>query len=786
MKGDSSNRKYLIWFWTLFILPFLTVLIIFILISNGKFGTMPSFSELENPEYNLAAEVYSEDGVLLGKISIENRTWTDYKDLSPYLVNALISTEDIRYYRHSGIDIRGLGRAIVRTIFLGQKTGGGSTITQQLAKQLYPRDTAHVSTFTRKLRLGVSKFKEWQTAVKLEKSYTKEEIITMYLNKYDFLYQAIGIRSASRVYFTTTPDSLKIEEAAVLIGMLKNSSAYNPRKYPERMLQRRNIVLSQMAKYGYIHPDVADSVKQLPIELHFTMEDHNTGPATYLREYLRNIMKKPEPDRNRYETESSYEEALWEWENNPLYGWCNKNKKPDGSNYDIHKDGLKIYTTINSRMQQYAEEAVAEHLSKEVQPDFYKRAKGFRNPPYSNDLSKKEVEDLIFRSIKDSERYTMMNARKVPLDSIMLAFNTKVPMKVFSWKGENREIDTVMTPYDSVRYYKYFVRSAFLVEDPHMGYVKAYVGGPDFRYFKWDAVTQQRKQVGSTIKPFLYTVAMQNGYTPCDEVEDIPRSFDLPGDSVPWIPRSSGPKEYHGKLVTLKWGLAQSENYISAWLMQVFRPSAVTELMKRMGVRSFIDPVPSIFLGTSDIKLEEMVGAYSTYANRGVYTRPMYVTRIDDKNGNVISKFTQQIEEVLSEEQAYLMLDLLQGVVLIGSGNRLRREPYMLLNQVGGKTGTTQNNSNGWFMGVTPNLVGGVWSGWEDQAIHFETLSEGQGAQMALPIFGIFMRKVYNDPQFGIMESDEFERPSNFNIETDCDKAKRENSRRGGYIREKY
>ncbi len=783
MKGVSTNRKYLIWFWSIFAMPFIIAIILFVLISKGKLGPIPSFTELENPEYNLAAEVYSEDGVLLGKISIENRTWTDYKDLSPYLVDALIATEDIRYYRHSGIDIRGLGRAIIRTIMLGQNTGGGSTITQQLAKQLYPRDTAKVSKLTRQIRLGVSKFKEWQTAVKLERSYTKEEIIAMYLNKYDFLYQAIGIRSAARVYFNTTPDSLKIEEAAVLVGMLKNSSAYNPRKYPDRMLRRRNIVLSQMAKYGYLHPQAADSLKLLPIELDFNIEDHNTGLATYFREYLRNIMRRPEPDRNRYERESSYEEALWEWNNNPLYGWCNKNRKPDGSNYDIYKDGLKIYTTINSRMQQYAEEAVAEHLSKDVQPGFLKRAKGFRNPPYSNDLSKKQVEDLIMRSVKDSERYIMMRARGVPEDSIMLAFNTAVPMKVFSWRGE---LDTIMTPYDSVRYYKYFIRSSFLVEDPHSGHIKAYVGGPDFRYFKWDAVTQQRKQVGSTIKPFLYTIAMQNGYTPCDEVENIPRSFDLPGDSVPWIPRSSGPKEYHGKMVTLKWGLAQSENYISAWVMQMFRPSAVVDLMKRMGVRSFIDPVPSIFLGTSDIKLEEMVGAYSTYANRGVYTRPLYVTRIEDQNGNVVSRFTQQIEEVLSEEQAYLMLDLLQGVVQIGSGNRLRREPFVLLNQIGGKTGTTQNNANGWFMGVIPNLVAGVWSGWEDQAIHFETLSEGQGAAMSLPVFGIFLKKLYSDPLFADMQSDEFERPANFSIELDCDKAKRESSRRGGYVRERY
>ncbi|NMC37484.1 MAG: penicillin-binding protein [Bacteroidales bacterium] len=782
MKGTNPNRKYIVWFWTLFAVPFVVIILLFFLISRGKLGPMPSFRELENPEYYLAAEVFSEDGVLLGKISIENRTWTEYKDLSPYLVDALIATEDIRYYRHSGIDVRGLGRAFVRTILLGQNTGGGSTITQQLAKNLYPRDTSKTSAFVRTLKLGVTKFKEWQTAIKLERSYTKEEIIIMYLNKVDFLYNAIGIRSAARVYFNTTPDSLNLQQAAVLVGMLKNSALYNPVRNYDLMLQRRNVVLSQLAKYGYIDPDIIDSVKVMPIELDFRLEDHNTGLATYLREYLRNIMRRPEPDINRYERESSYQDALWEWENNPLYGWCNKNRKPDGSNYDIYRDGLKIYTTINSRMQQYAEDALREHLSKDVQPGFYKRAKNFRNPPYSNDISKKEVEELIMRSVKESDRYYVMKARGVPEDSIMLAFNTPVKMKVFSWKGER---DTVMTPYDSVRYYKYFIRSSFLVEDPHTGYVKAYVGGPDFRYFKWDAVTQQRKQVGSTIKPFLYTIAMQNGYSPCYEVENIPRSFDLPNDSVPWIPRSSGPKEYHGKMVTLKWGLAQSENYISAWLMEQFSPAAVTDLMKRMGVRSFIDPVPSIFLGTSDIKLEEMVGAYGTYANKGVYTRPMYVTRIEDKNGNVISRFTPRIEEVLSEEQAYLMLDLLQGVVLTGSGNRVRRV-YNLMNQIGGKTGTTQNHANGWFIGVTPDLVCGVWSGWEDQAIHFETLGEGQGANMALPIFALFLKKVYADPQFGILEANEFERPANFGIELDCEKVKRESSRRVNYKRERY
>ena len=778
MKGNTNNKKYLFWFWGLIILPLAVIIALFILISKEKLGPMPSFAELENPEYYLAAEVYSEDGVLLGKISIENRTWTEFRDISPYLVDALIATEDIRYYRHSGIDLRGLGRAGVRTILLGQSTGGGSTITQQLAKQLYPRDTTRNSTLMKKIKLGVSKFKEWQTSVKLERSYTKEEIITMYLNKFDFSYNAIGIKSAARVYFNTTPDSINLQQAAVLVGMLKASTRYNPVRNYDLMFQRRNTVLSQMAKYGFLAPDIADSVRKLPIVTSFTIEDHNSGLATYLREHIRRTMRMPEPDRDNYVRETSYEDALWEWNNNPLYGWCNKNKKPDGTPYDIYKDGLKIYTTINSKMQKYAEEAVTEHLSKDVQPDFYKRARKFRNPPYSDDLSKKEVDELMVSSMERTPRYYSMRLAGVPEDSIILAFNTPVKMRVFSWKGDR---DTIMTPLDSLRYYKYFIRSSFMVEDPHNGYVKAYVGGPDFRYFKYDAVTQQKKQVGSTIKPFLYTIAIQNGYSPCYEVENIPRSFDV-GDSVPWKPRSSGPKQYHGKMVTLKWGLAQSENYISAWLMEQFRPTAVTDLMHRMGIRSFIDPVPSIFLGTSDIKLEEMVGAYGTFANKGVYTRPMYVTRIEDKNGNTISRFTPKIEEVLREDHAYLMLNLLQNVVLTGSGRRLRVEPYNLMNQIGGKTGTTQNHANGWFMGVTPNLVGGVWSGWEDQSIHFETLGEGQGASMALPVFAIFLKKVYNDPQFGIMEADEFERPSDFNWELDCDKVKKQNSR-GDYSR---
>ena len=788
MKDNTNNRKYLIWFWFLFTLPMVFAVLLFILISKEKFGPMPTFEELENPENNLAAEVYSEDGVLLGKYYFQNRTWTDYKDISPNIINALISTEDIRFYRHSGIDVRGLGRAVIRSVILGQEAGGGSTISQQLAKNLFRTrggDSLHYGRIRQKVNLGISKMKEWYTAVKLEKNYTKEEIITMYLNVFDFVNQAVGIRSAAQIYFNTTPDSLNIEQSAMLVGMLKNSSLFNPLKRPEQTLKRRNVVIGQMVKYGYLSPSIADSIRKLPIGLDYTEEDHNTGLATYLREYIRNTMIAFEPDRRRFSYEEQYQDAVWQWENNPLYGWCRKNNKPDGANYNLYKDGLKIYTTINSKMQKYAEESLTEHLSQEIQPSFYNTARRLRNPPYSNDMTKREIEEIYQRTIRTTDRYRTLLKRKLPQDSIMLVFNTPVKMKVFSWKGD---IDTVMTPLDSIKYYKYIMRSSFMVMGvgTEAGKVKAYVGGPDFKYFKYDAVTDQKRQVGSTIKPFLYTLAMQNGYSPCYEVENIPRTFEvrINGRDSVYKPRSSGPRAYHGKWVTLKWGLAKSENYISAWLMTRFTPEAVVDLMHRMGIRSFIDPVISIFLGTSDISLEEMVGAYGTFANKGVYTRPMYVTRIEDRNGNVVSTFTPNIEEVISEDQAYLMLDLLQGVVNQGSGIGLRVN-FNLTNQIGGKTGTTQNHGNGWFMGVTPNLVAGVWSGWEDQSIHFETLDEGQGANIALPILGKFLKKIYSDPQFGIMETDIFERPAGFNLELDCNKVKKSTNTRSNYI-ERY
>jgi penicillin-binding protein 1A len=777
---DKKFRKNTIWFWIIISVPAVLLLTLFILISARKLGPLPSFEELENPASNLAAEVYSEDNVLLGKFYIQNRTWTNYEDISPFVVEALIATEDIRFYRHSGIDFRGLARVLVKTIIMGQNTGGGSTITQQLAKNLFlPRDLSNDPAIVRAAKLAVAKFKEWQTAVRLEKSYTKEEIITMYLNVFDFIHNAVGINSAAHIYFNTTPDSLNLQQSALLVGMLKNSVAYNPVRDSLSALKRRNVVLGQMERYGYISREVADSVKNLPLVIDLREDSHNTGLATYFREYIRTTMIRYEPERNMFYSDDQYNDALWLWEHDPLYGWCRKNKKPDGTNYNLYRDGLRIYTTINSKMQAYAEEALAEHLSKDLQPAFNKRARTFRNPPYSNDLNSAEVKQLIDRSVKQSDRYRSMKSAGIAEDSITLAFNTAVPMKVFSWSGER---DTVMTPLDSIRYYKFFVRSSFMAMDPHTGQVKAYVGGPDFRYFKYDAVTQQKKQVGSTIKPFLYTLAMQDGYSPCFQVENIPRSFEV-GDSV-WIPRSSGPEEYHGKMVTLKWGLAQSENYISAWLMKQFSPQAVVDLMHRMGIRSYIDPVYSIFLGTSDLSLEEMVGAYGTFANKGVYTRPLYVTRIEDRNGNVISTFSPFIDEVISEDDAYLMTSLLQGVVNSGTAVRLRLT-YKLTNQMGGKTGTTQNHSNGWYMGVMPDLVAGVWTGWEDQAIHFEELDLGQGANMALPVFGIFLNKVLADPIFSPMAGSVFEAPPNFNVDIDCDRVNSQ-QQRGPYRQQYY
>ncbi len=765
---STTPAKYISWIrwmWIIYAAPFLLITILFILISKEKLGPMPGFEELENPESNLAAEVYSEDDVLLGKFYIQNRVWSEYEEISPHVIDALIATEDIRFYRHSGVDSRGLARVLIKTVLLGQETGGGSTISQQLAKNLFPRDTVRYRwRVSRMVHLGVVKFKEWQTAVKLERSYTKDEIITMYLNVIDFLYQAVGIKSAALVYFNTTPDSLSVEQSAMLVGMVKNPAVYNPLRNYDRMLARRNVVISQMTKYDFISPEEADSIKQLPIELDYKAADHNLGLATYLREYLRTTMIREEPKRRYFFTDEQYQDALYEWNNNPLYGWCRKNKKPDGTNYNLYKDGLKIYTTINSKMQQFAEEAVSEHLGLDLQDVFMEHVKAYRNPPFSDDLDKEAINQILKTSLRRTGRYRRLRNSGVSMDSINAVFNTPVPMRVFSWKGE---VDTIMSPMDSIHYYKYFVRSSLLSFDPSTGYVKAYVGGPDFKYFKYDAVTAQKRQAGSTIKPFLYTLAMQDGYNPCYKVPNVQYTFQL-FDSI-WAPASSGKREFWGKMVSLKWGLANSENYVSAWLMKQFNPESVIDIMRKMGIRSHIDPVVSIFLGTSILTLYELTGAFSTFANKGVYTQPIFVKRIENKNGDIISVFHPRFEEALSEENAYLMINLLQGVVDEGTGNRLRWK-YELPGEIGGKTGTTQNQSDGWFMGITPNLVTGVWSGWEDRSIHFESLYLGGGANMALPIYGLFMQKIYNDEEFAILASDVFEAPPGFNIELDCEK----------------
>lgn len=767
-SAKSKYKKHLYWFWGIFSFPFVFITLLFTLISFDVFGPMPSFEQLENPENDLASEVWSEDGELLGKYYIKNRTWTNIDKISPYIIDALIATEDIRFHKHSGIDIRGLGRVVYKTLLQGESSaGGGSTITQQLAKNLFPRDTTtYKLALVRMFNLGITKFKEWVTAVKLEKSYTKNEIITMYLNVFDFLYQAVGIHSAASIYFNTTPDSLKIEEAAMLVGMVKNPAYYNPLRRYDKIFHRRNIVLSQMVKYGYMKKELYDSVKTLPIELDFTKQSHNLGLATYFREYLRIIMSRSKPERRYFFTEEQYEEAKYQWENNPLYGWCSKNTKPDGAKYNLYRDGLKIFSTVNSTMQKYAEEAVKEHLGQDLQETFMASAENYQNPPFSDDLNSQEISYLMEISIHRTERYRKLKNAGVSEDSINASFNKPVEMRVFSWDGE---IDTVMTPLDSIRYYKYYIRAGLMSIDPQTGYVKAYVGGPDFKYFKYDAVTNQKRQIGSIIKPFLYTLAMQDGYSPCYQVPNVPQTF-IVNDSV-WRPRSTGPRNYWGKMVSLKWGLAHSENYISAWLIKRFNPQSVRDVMQKMGIRSFIDPVPSIFLGTSEISLYEMVGGYGTFANKGVHISPIFVTRIEDKDGNLISIFKPSFKEAISEANAYLMLNLLQGVIKEGTGSRLRWK-YELMNEIGGKTGTTQNQSDGWFIGVTPKLVTGIWAGWPDRSVHFERLALGAGANMALPVFGLYMQKIYND-SLSVTIEDVFDPPRVFNIELDCDQYKK-------------
>ena len=717
----------------------------------------PTFEELENPNNRFASEVYFADGPIMNRyFEKENRKYIEYREIPQSVIDALIATEDVRFYDHSGVDVRGLFRVAKGLLTANPSAGGGSTISQQLAKMLFPRES-DLNVF----ELAIRKFREWVIAVRLEKSYTKEEILTMYLNKYDFLNLAVGISSAADIYFQVPLDSLKVEQAAMLIGMAKNSSYYNPVRRPELTLNRRNVVLSQMYKYDKITREECDSLKKLPLGLNFKRVDHKEGLATYFREYLRLFMTANKPDRKRYRDLSQFRLDSIAWETNPLYGWCKKNVKVDGSHYDLYSDGLKIYTTLDSRMQKYAEEAVREHLSQDLQPLFDKEKVKKLRPPFSNDMTPAEIEEVLDRSIRQSERYRVLSKQGMSFDEIRKTFDQPLEMQVFTWSGIR---DTVMTPLDSIKHYKSFFRSGFMVMQPQTGYIKAYVGGPDYRYFMYDMVSAGKRQVGSTIKPILYTLAMQEGLGPCDKVPNIPQTFILP-TGEPWSAR--GGTKRQGEMVTLRWGLANSENNISAWVLKQFTPEAVAQMAHKMGITSFIDPVPSVFLGTAEITVKEMVAAYSIFANKGVYNSPLPVYRIEDKYGNVLQEFRPESREVITENTAYLMCNLLEGVVTGGTGVRLRYK-YKLMNPMGGKTGTTQKHADGWFMGVTPDLVGGVWVGAEDRSIHFQNLANGQGASMALPIWAKFLLKAYADPRLK-MSDRPFDRPAGINKRLDCD-----------------
>ncbi len=753
---QGTKHKVVKWMWRLFGLFILFNIIAFGLLSTGAIGYIPNLQELENPINKYASQVISADDQLLFTYAKEkeNRIMVKYSQLSPHLIDALVSTEDIRYYKHSGIDIIGLGRAIIKTIVLRQsESGGGSTITQQLAKLLYTPPANN------KLQRFVQKPVEWVIAAKLERYYTKEEIINLYLNKYDFNYNAVGIESAARTYFNKEPIDLNVQESAMLVGMLKNSSLYNPIRRPDLTQQRRNVVLTQMVKAGHLTEAEKNVLIKEPLELDFNRENHTDILAPYYRQQLAIVMMANKPDIKNYPAgwqKQQYKEDSIAWETNPLYGWCNKNKKADGTNYDIYTDGLKIYSTIDTRMQKHAEEAVREHLT-DYQKLFDREKAGRKYAPFSSDVADK-VEDLMTAAMKQTDRYRELKKSNFSEQDILKNFkNDKVEMKVFSWK--QGEIDTLMTPWDSIRYHKSFLRAGFMAMNPYTGHVKAYVGGPDFKFFKYDMVSTGKRQIGSTIKPFLYTVAMDEGMTPCDGMVHVPQTLIAEsGDS--WTPKNPGASNV-GAFVTIKWGLQNSSNWVTAYLMKMFSPYAFARILKSFGLKSPIDPVVSLALGICDASVSEMVSGYSAFANQGIRVDPVLVTRIEDSYGNVVATFVPQMHEVFGESTSYKMLDMLKAVVDGGTGSRLRRV-YNLKGEMGGKTGTTQNNSDGWFMSFTPSIVCGAWVGGEDRSIHFDRLALGQGASMALPIEGIFYQKIYADPELKMSDDGVFQIPEEY------------------------
>lgn len=747
-------RKVVKILWIFIALISLVCVFIFFSIAKGWIGYMPPVEDLENPNYKFATEVFSEDGKVLGTYSYskENRVFVGYNDLSPNIINALIATEDVRFAEHSGIDAYALTRAVVKRGILMQKNaGGGSTITQQLSKQLYSPSADNV------MERLFQKPIEWVIAVKLERYYTKEEILTMYLNKFDFLNNAVGIKTAAFTYFGCEPKDLKIEEAATLVGMCKNPSLYNPVRYNERSRGRRNVVLDQMRKAGYITEAERDSLQALPLKLKYNRVDHKEGLATYFREYLRGVLTAKKPDKANYrgwQMQKYYEDSL-DWENNPLFGWCEKNTKKDGTKYNLYTDGLKIYTTLDSRMQQYAEDAVTEHL-KELQGYFFKEKKGAKKAPYTFRLTQEQVDEILGRAMRLSDRYRIMKKAGATEAEIKKAFDTPEEMSVFSWEGEK---DTIMTPMDSIRYYKFFFRAGFMSMDPRSGHVKAYVGGPNYHYFQYDMAMVGRRQVGSTIKPFLYTLAMENGFSPCDEVRHVEYTL-IDENGKPWTPRNAN-KKLIGDMVTVKWGLANSDNWITAYLMSKLNPYNLKRLIHTFGVRNRdIVPSVSLCLGPCEISVGEMVSAYTAFPNKGIRVAPLFVTRIEDNDGNVLATFAPEMQEVISVSSAYKMLVMLRAVVNEGTGGRVRRLGVKA--DMGGKTGTTNYNADGWFMGFTPSLVSGCWVGGEDRDIHFDTMLHGQGASMALPIWTKYMVKVLGDKSLGYDENETFQLPEGY------------------------
>lgn len=734
-NSSSGNRKYILITWGLVFTPVLFLFMLFGLTAFELLGELPDVKELQNPRSNLASIVYSSDGRILGKFYKENRVNCTFQELSPNLVQALVATEDARFYEHSGVDLKALFRSVSGLLTGNMSAGGGSTITQQLAKMQFSDKPKS------KLERVLQKIKEWIISIKLERLYTKEEIMTMYLNKFDFLNLAVGVKSASQIYFNTTPDKLTLPQAAMLVGMAKNPSLFNPRRFEERTRLRRNVVMSQMKKYGYISEARYDSLKTLPLNLDFRSEDHNEGLATYFREYLRD---------------------------NFLKEWCQAHKKENGKPYDIYRDGLKIFTTIDSRMQQYAEEAANEQM-KFLQGKFFKEKK--KNFPFAWNVTKDEIRNIMTSSMHRTDRYKALKAGGKSEAEITKVFETPVKMRVFSWRGE---IDTMLSPLDSIRYYKSYLQCGFMAMEPQTGYIKAWVGGINHEHFKYDHVKVGRRQVGSTFKPFVYALAIQEGYSPCYQIPNV-RTCITTEDGKEWCPdNSAGEEKFEGKPQTLKLALAMSINYISAALMKKFGPPAVVNLARRMGVTAPLDPVPALCLGVADISVYEMVGANSTFANQGTYVQPIFITRIEDKNGKVLEEFVPNTDEVFNEEKAYVMCELMKGVVLYGTGAELRCK-YKLTNPIAGKTGTTQNNSDGWFIGMTPELVAGAWVGGEDRSVHFNTMEYGQGARMALPIWGKFFSRVYADKSIKLSKGDFF-RPAHMSeIELDCSKYDKEN-----------